>query len=94
MGHLNEEFFRLEERDEIERSVFQSSIEDATGIEIDITGTLLDQEKSDRKEGGENDAHGGSTFDFAELGDPLGEERGEDSGESGPEEHPPTGSAS
>ena len=45
MGHLNEEFFRLEERDEIERSVFQSSIEDATGIEIDIAGTLLDQEK-------------------------------------------------
>lgn len=94
MGHLNEEFFRLEERDEIERSVFQSSIEDATGIEIDIAGTLLDQEKSDRKQGGENDAHSGSTFDFTELGDPLGEERGEDSGESGPEEHPPTGAAS
>ena len=49
VGDLNEEFFRLEERDEIERSVFQSSIEDATGIEIDIAGTLLDQEKSDRK---------------------------------------------
>ena len=94
VGDLNEEFFRLEERDEIERSVFQSTIEDATGIEIDIAGTLLDQEESDRKEGGENDAHGGSTFDFTELSDPLGEERGEDSGESGPEEHPPTGAAS
>ena len=75
----------------MERGVFKCSVEDATGIEIDISGTSLDDEESDGEEGGEDDAHGGTTLDLAEFSDPLGEKGGEDSGDGSAEEHGPTG---
>ena len=75
----------------MERGVFECTVEDATGIEIDVSSSLFDDEKSDGEEGGEDDAHGGTAFDFAELGDPLGEEGGEDSGDGGADEHSPAG---
>ena len=74
--------------------MFESAVKNATRIEVDVARAAFDNEQPDREKGGEDDAHGGSSFDFAELGDPLGEERGENSRESGPEEHPKAGTRS
>ena len=69
---LNEVVASLKKGDEIEGSVFQGTVKDASGIEVNVTCSAFDEDKSDREEGGEDDAHGGSAFNFSELGNPLG----------------------
>ena len=94
MGDLEDGGFGFEKGHQVERSVFQGSVEDTAYVEVDIVRSLFDEDETDCKEGGKDDTHGGSSFDFPKPGDPLGKEGGEDACDGGAEKHPPTGARS
>ena len=52
-----------------------------------MVGGADDEDEADRKEGRENDAHGGTLVNLAKLGDPLSEESREDADDGRADEH-------
>ena len=47
----------------------------------------FDEDEAEGEESGEDDAHGGSTFDVSEAADPLGEDGGEHAYDGSSEKH-------
>ena len=71
-----------------EEEGFELAVQHAVGVEIDmIGGGLLEHEDTQGKHDGEDDAHGGAGFDFAQAFDEFDEADGDEGGCSGAQEH-------
>jgi len=90
---LNEVFRSLEKGDEIEGGVFERSVKDTGWIEVHMISRLLDENETDGKKSGEDDAHRRAAFHLAEAGDPLGKKSGENPRDRCSKKHPPTRAA-
>ena len=78
----------LEESDHIERGVFEGTIKNTSGIQINMVSSFSNQDKPDCKEGRKDNPHRRAAFDFTKAGYPLSEKCSENSGNRRAEEHP------